>query len=449
MKALGVAVRRQRIDRYHDARVEPTPCASVRATCGRRLWWWGAVALSTFLLGALQPLLLTTAPTRFNTRAVHAKAQSQSSGVGSVPYISQGYCYNWCPRHNWNGHNNCGPASLAMVVDANGRRPNGLTNRDFVAHAREYMADEPDRCSNPPTTRADLDRGSARYGLCHRGEAWSLAAIRALTDQCLPVIVFVEPTMLPLSQPGWFGRLDHIMVVTNVDDTQTTFHDPLDFRGTCTPSICDPNALCGRGNSRVSNALMRDALFAADNGWWGKAYGNAVGDCDLPDCGSASGDGGAGGTVPPGEPLDEVRVRMSSLCAVDEVQMYWEADDDSGFSEARSQIQFVSRDWSTVTIYMDPYESWRGELRRLRIDPMSNEPGCIAGISYIWVTNRFDDPGKIWTFYDKAGPGRGCPLRGWECQGLRDLYQTGAWIVQATGNDPWIAHHDVGLDLRR
>jgi len=365
-----------------------------------------------------------------------------------VPFIGQGYCYRACPRDWWNGHNNCGPASLAMVVEANGRRPAGLSNLKFVAQARERMTDQPDRCSNPPTTRADLDRGAARYGLCQRPEAWSLEEIRALTDQCLPVIAFVEPARLPLRNPGWFGTLDHILVITGVGDHFTSFNDPLDFGLPCTPSICDENAVCGRGG-RASNDAMRDALFAADYGWWGRAYGDALGDCDLPGCGSGGAGGGVGGQEPKGEPLDEVRVRMSSHCPTQRVQLFWATNDDESFTEERSQIQVSSQDWRDVTFGMAPYDSWRGRLHKLRFDPTTRDVGCTLGISYVWLTNRFDDAGRLWHFSEVAGRGRGCPLLGWRCKGLVDRFLPGAWIMQTTRADPWIVTTGEDIDLRR
>ena len=93
---------------------------------------------------------------------VSAAGLSQPAPVPlPVPYISQlffqdkctcdcqgGTCPTHCRSTSLNGHNNCGPASVAMIVEANGRRPAGVSDQAFVAQLRQTMTGRPSPCGS-------------------------------------------------------------------------------------------------------------------------------------------------------------------------------------------------------------------------------------------------------------------------------------------------------------
>jgi hypothetical protein len=405
--------------------------------------------------------ILTVAALGVPARAL-AQGGASPSGPATLPlpYISQGYwqlgCSNGQPRTtpNWNGRNNCGPASLAMIGQANGKRPGPMTNKGFVAQIRAGISGLDQPC-NALLGRGAMDAGARNLGLCSMGsrdEAWSTAAVEALTQACLPVLVFVKSDQIAWPHhPGWYQGSEHIMLVTGFSGSggakRAHVSDPLDHSGQCRPNEQDPNAICG-GPYTVPYADLDKALRLSSRGWWGKAYGERLGSCDLaPRCGGGGGGGGGGGVVEEREPYRHIALRMASTCPEPKV---WIAYDTTATPADAPVAPYVK----TFSLINDGYfrtydfrmdgartsQFFKGTLKALRIQP-SETPGCDVAFSYIALHDGDGDIARQWRFAE----GRG----GWWAANMIDRDLPGSWQLTTSGGAPFIQRDGLDIDLRR
>ncbi|MBN2534582.1 MAG: C39 family peptidase [Spirochaetales bacterium] len=163
-----------------------------------------------------------------------------------VPFISQ---LEPNPTNGgYDGRANCGPASLAMCIDAYGKRPSGYENdHDFVHRVRYQMtgvADNP--ANNPYTTIPQMQDALSGYyqELLPSTFHTSLSEVKnKVMVEGKPVIAFVyAPGLLPRQYPvDW--ATNHFIVVTGYSsDGQWVYvNDPLDYYDGQQPDNGAPN----------------------------------------------------------------------------------------------------------------------------------------------------------------------------------------------------------------
>ncbi|MEO8084565.1 MAG: C39 family peptidase [Ardenticatenales bacterium] len=394
-----------------------------------------------------------------------------------VPYIPQIFnqsrctcscnglaCPTSCQRTNFNGHNNCGPAAMAMLVEANGRRPPALADRDFVAQLRQAMTGQQDGPCNPPTDWPEIDKGAAAFGLCARDHAKDIGAIQAMTERCLPVIALVSTS--PHSFPGLdnpeFHRdqsgtfHDHFIVIVGFSGDTVSYLNPLVFPV--------PN----RGNAlrTTSRATMISALQNAQLGDFGRGYGDPIGGCDgVGRCNQSASGSGSGAGAPSGPPapvFDRIQLSLGHDCSDRRIAIYFKRPEHGSFNERRKvtlEAHPSPGRYVTHVVEMPAIKGWSGTIDAVRIDPVDNhgDNSCLFGLSYALFKSDKDVTGRFYPFYEHAGD-IGRPLGrllGWNARTdrLRDLGPCcepnggprRSWLFEVIGDDPWLENDHVDL----
>lgn len=363
-------------------------------------------------------------------------AQAQAPARLPVPYISQIADKPECEPSRAT-FSNCGPASLAMLIEANGRRPAGLDDAAFVDAVREGMTGEPFHCHQGMTSFADIATGAGALGLCPRDPLYSMRQVEAALANCLPVITLVH------SKEAWSWLhkgsqlLNNVHFITLVGAHAGTiyYHNPM--RRTGPDRNGPPKA--------VPRAELERAIRASGSVRWGAVFGNGLGGCDLARC-----DGAAAGTnTAPPPVFDRVTVRMITTCPQKVVQLYYSADGVHSYGEDRSVKAYLHGEaWQRVDFDMAGRRNYRNRLTRLRLD-LTARYGCFVGLSYVRVGNASTQVGRDYPFYNHArrvdrplGS-----LLGWiVADGLRDLGPRETWDFTATREGPWLFHPAVDLD---
>lgn len=386
-----------------------------------------------------------------------------------VPYVSQMYVQE---RQDGavtlNGRNNCGPASLAMVIEANGGRPAGLNGQQFVAQIRQDMTGVPDRKGQGFTSWEQVDHGASLHGLIcpNSTSATSINLIRTWTDQCTPVIALIAAG--DASVQTWIdnpesNKGDHFIVIVGVRNGYVWYLNPMIY----SPSGAVP-ADASRAMRITTEARMEAALNAAATRTKGRAYGRSLGNCDANGCGGppgggpggGGGGGGLGPTVTPPQPwgppevFDHVDVSMGSACTDKEVKLFYIAGNSSGFSERRSVRRWLrdgSQGYEKLTFDLDSRENWNGRLKQLRFDPTGSSSDCDTGFSWIHITNDRGSSAKFYDFYNHADdPHR--PLGrmlGWTAARMLDLGPRSSWQLHVHAADPQLVNADVDIETGR
>ena len=162
----------------------------------------------------------------------------------AVPHISQ---LEYRPDGAYTGRNNCGPATLAMGIDAYGLRPAGYEDDHAFVHLLRYqmtgVADDP--FNNGYTyfnqMRNVLDGYYAGLGWSDVGDIQDLEY--TVVVERTPVIAFVDATQfLPRQYPlSW--ATNHFVVVTGFSDDGNWVYvnDPLDYYDGQIPNNGAPN----------------------------------------------------------------------------------------------------------------------------------------------------------------------------------------------------------------
>jgi len=117
----------------------------------------------------------------------------ESSRELTVPFISQ-----WEERHGQcKGWGNCGPASAAMAFEYFGKRPEGLSDAEFVHWVRLQMTGQTDSDANRYTDMADIRAacGKDEIGLACR-DVGSVEEIKAAVEAGEVVICAVNAQLL-------------------------------------------------------------------------------------------------------------------------------------------------------------------------------------------------------------------------------------------------------------
>ena len=396
-----------------------------------------------------------------------------------VPHISQIYPQSFCPcacdgarcpeaclrTSHPNGHNNCGPASVAMIVDANGRRPPGLTDQAFVAQLRQTMTDQPDGPCNPTTDWSQLDAGARAFGLCLRGRATDGAErIFAMNAQCIPVIglVATSPAHFPgldnasfhKNAAGRFG--DHFVVILGQSGETVFYHNPLVWPA--------PARL---GAPKVTTrAILITALQNAQVADWGRGYGDPLGGCDgVGRCNDAAGGGGGAAGGAPRPQFDRIQLSLGHTCADNRVAIFFRRTDQHTFHERRKvtlDAFHQPHGFSTHVIEMPSSKGWSGTIEALRIDPVDGrgDTSCRFALSYVHVRSSDGQTAAFFPFYAHAGR-VGRPLGrllDWSANG--DLDDAGpccepdgsprrSWHLDVDGRDPQLVHPTVRIDTGR
>ncbi len=414
---------------------------------------------------------------------VSAAGLSQPAPVPlPVPYISQlffqdkctcdcqgGTCPTHCRSTSLNGHNNCGPASVAMIVEANGRRPAGVSDQAFVAQLRQTMTGRADGPCNPPTDWDDLDRGAAAHGLCLREQAMGIASIEAMNRRCIPVIglVSTSPANFPgldnadlhKNRNGRFG--DHFIVIVGFDGDNVRFLNPL-----VAPVPSRSNAV-----RTTSRAVMITALQNAQPGDFGHGYGDPLGGCDgVGRCNqgvSGSGAGSGAGSSPGPRPVfDMIEISLGHTCSDDAFAFFFKRPEHGGFNERRKvtlHARATTGRFTTHIVQMPAEKGWSGTIERMRMDPVDNhgDDSCLVGLSYLWLRDDGGQTGRYFPFFERAGiPGRPLGrLLDWQTTGgsLEDQgpccepngQPRRSWLLEVTGDDPQIQNDRIDLDTGR
>lgn len=372
-----------------------------------------------------------------------------------VPWIGQAYCQDDCRGGvSWQGRNNCGPASLAMVSRANGLPAgDGLTRARFVRHVKQ-LTEGVDDCGL--TSRLDLDRGARELGLCLRSEHWSTARIEADTLSCLPVVTYLDERTLPWRYyPSNYAGGDHIVVATGFSGSRVTINDPLEYRAgwrECSPLPAQAeNIIYGVAHTSYAREDFDAAAYLADFGWWGKSYGDPVGGCDVARCNPGAGAAGGPGGSAVGKPYDRLTFRLASHCPDNSVKVYYVTDHtgrDGVFHERHARTKAIVNDglFRTYTITFDgePGQAyWRGSVRKLRIDATTS-PGCLTAFSWIGLHDADGRLAKAWTF-PAGGPADGW----WSRDTVTTRYIGPIWAMHSTSNDPWVENDRVNVPIGR
>ncbi len=383
-----------------------------------------------------------------------------------VPYVSQMYWQSRCGGGmSINGRNNCAPASLAMVIEANGVRPAGLADRDFVARVREDMTGIPDQVCQDYTNWDQLDHGAAAYGLQCPSDttATSLDDMKIWNDVCIPVIALIDPT--DPSARSWVDNPDlhlgdHFIVIVGVRNGYVWYLNPLIVNADGSVPSQTYQAM-----RTTTAAKMAQVLAASEGRTKGRAYGRPLAGCDNGGCGlgpsggpgGGGGGGGSGGTAtppPPDEVFDRVEVSMGSACPDKEVQLFYIAGSSSGFSERRSLRKWLRQDslaYAKITFDMESRENWHGVLKQLRLDPTGTSTDCDVGFSWVNVASDEGGSAEFYDFYNHADdPGR--PLNrllGWTAVHMSDYGPRSSWQLHVDTLDPQIVNNDVDVDTGR
>lgn len=397
-----------------------------------------------------------------------------------VPYITQLFfqdkctcgCQNGtCPAHclgrSLNGHNNCGPASVAMIIEANGRRPSGVSDQAFVAGLRQTMTGEPDGVCNRATDWDELDRGATAHGLCLREQAMGIAAIEAMNRRCIPVVglVSTSPANFPgldnadlhKQRNGRFG--DHFIVIVGFDGDNVRFLNPL-----IAPVPSRSNAI-----RTTTRAVMITALQNAQPGDFGHGYGDPLGGCDgVGRCNQGAAGSGAGSGAAPGarRAFDKVELSLGHTCSDDAVAFFFKRPEHGGFNERRKvtlHARATSGNFATHIVEMPAAKGWSGTIERMRLDPVDRhgDASCLVGLSYLWLRDDDGNTGRYFPFFERTGDA-GRPLGrllDWRATAgsLRDLgpccepdgQRRRSWLLEVTGDDPQIQHDHIDLDTGR
>jgi hypothetical protein len=162
----------------------------------------------------------------------------------AVPHISQ---LEYRPDGAYTGRNNCGPATLAMGIDAYGLRPAGDEDDHAFVHLLRYqmtgVADDPfnNGYTNFAQMRTVLDGYYAGLGWSNVGDMQDLEY--TVVVERTPVIAFVDAThFLPRQYPlSW--ATNHFVVVTGFSDDGLWVYvnDPLDYYDGQIPTNGAPN----------------------------------------------------------------------------------------------------------------------------------------------------------------------------------------------------------------
>jgi len=138
-----------------------------------------------------------------------------------VPYLTQWEMRYDCstpPVLTYNGDENCGPASMAMAVQADGKRESGLTDIAWVHTMRKRMTgyDDNGGCETV-TSLPQMQTACSYYGLpCSRVQGEY--ALKRTVNLGFPFIAYVDSTrLLPRQYPEWMDGW-HFIVVTGVCD---------------------------------------------------------------------------------------------------------------------------------------------------------------------------------------------------------------------------------------
>ena len=135
----------------------------------------------------------------------------------AVPYISQ---LEYRPDGAYTGRNNCGPASLAMVIDAYGQRPAGYEDDHAFVHLLRYqmtgVVDDPfnNGYTNFTHMRDTLDQYYAALGWSNVGDMQDLEY--TVMVERTPVIAFVGAAQFLPRQYPFSWATYHFVVVTGM-----------------------------------------------------------------------------------------------------------------------------------------------------------------------------------------------------------------------------------------
>jgi hypothetical protein len=208
------------------------------------------LALLTLFIGLLPPQIITFAAPEIKGINVSIQASQLP-----VDYISQ---YSRAASQNCD----CGPASVAMIVQAYGKRPAGLSPIDFIGDIRAKMNKSGSACPavSAYTSNDDRIKALAAYGIKSTAiNGNPLQSIKDALAQGKPVIARVNAKTLGR------GNYTHAIVVIGFSsDGQTVLvNDPDNrFSNTATP---------GGANKSWAIAKFGEALVAA-----GSPYGLVI-----------------------------------------------------------------------------------------------------------------------------------------------------------------------------
>lgn len=184
------------------------------------------------------------------TKAYQETPPTYSVARLDVPFISQ--IQKSCGK-GYHGAANCGPASLAMVIDYFGIRPLQFPeDLDFVHQVRFDMTLVPNACGQPYIEVSAIERSLKVYGLAYERPS-TLAETLEYVAQGAPSIVAVKGLKLqpPQTPAGWFYTDDdppvhvddHIVVLLGageVDGTPVVYvNDPLCYDGSAPCTAAD------------------------------------------------------------------------------------------------------------------------------------------------------------------------------------------------------------------
>jgi hypothetical protein len=360
-----------------------------------------------------------------------------------VPFISQMYAKPPCRDGAVVGHKNCGPATAAMVIAANGRRPDGLSDEAFVDQVRERMTGLKFSCPQGNTTLQQMAVGAASYGLCLREWVRTWDSVSTWTEACVPVTVLIE--FLPsggardwIDTPGVSGGsyFRHFVVIAGVDH-------PADTVWYKNPLVRFEDA--GRDYVRTAGeGQMRGALASATP--IGVVLGDKVSNaCDsyLAPCNGQS-------APLPSVPQDRLTLSVFKDCASSTLaKVWWVAGRMTDFENRAHAYISLGKGigWQRQVVRLTGYE-YRGMLRALRLKPLT-KAGCVVGLSWAQLGDAAGNaaPGGFWPFYDHSGnPNRPLgTLLNWIAIRLTDLGPNSAWHLRSQSDEPLLQNRSMTI----
>jgi Peptidase_C39 like family/Bacterial Ig-like domain len=211
------------------------------------------------------------APNGTRAGVVQHTVPTTASAPLNVRFISQ-YPDGWLQAKRTQ---DCGPASVGMVVTFFNQRPAGLTDYDFITQIRQKVTGE---LRNRDFTFSQLEIGVSDYGLTYNvinGPTTddALQAMKNAVASGNPVIALVHG--YDLGRGSAYG--DHFVVVTGFPDDQTVYLKDSDQRS---PKMLQgvgagPGWING-GQITLDYAVFSNALTDAKNAQQGGPYGIIV-----------------------------------------------------------------------------------------------------------------------------------------------------------------------------
>jgi len=306
----------------------------------------------------------------------------------SIPYISQ------YQGQNTQNHD-CGPASGAMVLQAYGKRPDGLTDRDWVVQVRSHSGN-----SSGDLNFSQLEAAISWYQVGSTEIPPTLSPPPDAQMQEMKNALAANKPVIALVHGATLGRGsaygDHFVVVRGFsDDGQSVYVNDPDYRSPCPPDWLE----CG-GEVTWSYSNFRQACYDAQYGPYGIIIGDGLGGgtCSAPSLIEPA-DGAVLGShtitfrwnAVSGCTFNGYTFRVCTSPDVDNLSNCFIDTGEAGTQRTETITGRDNQDlyWGVRAANAPGGASWA--VRRFRIEPGSPPPSCNPNADQVAL---YDDPNR-------------------------------------------------------